>query len=180
MSTSAIPTNDGLTLIAANVPSQHLGAPEEAFHRVLRTLAPDLATAVGDGRRVERFRFTPGIDSFLRVPAGPGWMLVGDAGFTKDPLSAHGISCALRDAELAAEAIHVSLTEPEAEVAAGRRYQAVRDRFAIPLLEYTIELASLDWTGTRASELMRALGRVTDAECELLGRTARSPRALVA
>lgn len=180
MSTSAIPTNDGLTLIATNVPSEHLGTPGEAFHRVLRTLAPDLAAAVEDGRRVERFRFTPGIDSFLRVPAGPGWMLVGDAGFTKDPLSAHGISCALRDAELAAEAIHVALTEPEAEAAAGRRYQAVRDRFAFPLLEHTIELASLDWTNARASELMRALGRVTDAECELLGRTARSPRALVA
>jgi menaquinone-9 beta-reductase len=147
---------------------------------VLRTAAPDLARQVEEGRRVERFRFTPGIASFLRVPAGPGWVLVGDAGFTKDPLSAHGISCALRDAELAADAIHTTLTEPGAEEAAGRHYRATRDRFAIPILEHTAALASYQWDATGASALMRALGRVTDAECEFLGRTATSPRLMVA
>ena len=37
-------------------------------------------------------------------PAGPGWALVGDAGYFKDPITAHGITDALRDAELLAGA----------------------------------------------------------------------------
>ena len=40
----------------------------------------------------------------MRQAFGPGWALVGDAGYFKDPLTAHGISDALRDAELLANA----------------------------------------------------------------------------
>ena len=36
---------------------------------------------------------------------GPGWALVGDAGYWKDPISAHGLTDALRDAELLARAV---------------------------------------------------------------------------
>ena len=41
---------------------------------------------------------------------GPGWALVGDAGSFKDPLTAHGITDALRDAELLARAARRRLT----------------------------------------------------------------------
>ena len=34
---------------------------------------------------------------------GPGWALVGDAGYFKDPITTHGITDALRDAELLAD-----------------------------------------------------------------------------
>ena len=34
-----------------------------------------------------------------RRAGGPGWALVGDAGYFRDPLTAHGITDALRDAE---------------------------------------------------------------------------------
>jgi menaquinone-9 beta-reductase len=180
VSTGAVATNDNLTLVSAGVPTEDFGNPVDTFHRALRAAAPDLADAVEDGHRVERFRFSSGIASFIKVPHGDGWLLVGDAGFTKDPLSAHGISCALRDAELAAQAIHTTLREPTAEHAAASRYAAIRDRFARPLLDHTAALAAYEWDGAGASALMRALGRVTDEECEYLGQTATSPRALVA
>ena len=41
---------------------------------------------------------------FFRQSFGPGWALVGDAGYFKDPLTAHGITDALIDAELLANA----------------------------------------------------------------------------
>ena len=168
MSTTVISTNHGATLVFSGVPTDDFAEPEQLFHSVLRRTAPDIADLVKDATRVERFHLAPGIPSFLRTPIGPGWVLVGDAGFTKDPLSAHGISCALRDAELAASAIHLTLSNRETEAAAGHTYRAIRNRFAIPLLDHTIELASYRWDAAEASSLMRALGRVTDAECAYL------------
>jgi flavin-dependent dehydrogenase len=173
VATGAITTNDGLTLVMGGVPSATFDGPEPAFRRALEIGDPDLARSVAGARRVERFHFTPGIASHLRVPAGPGWVLVGDAGFTKDPLSAHGISCALRDAELAARAIHRGLVEPESARSAADEYHRIRNRFALPILELTSELAAYRWDAARASALMRGLGRITDDECAHL--TSRAP-----
>ena len=61
------------------------------------------------GRRAERFRGTADLPYFFRQPYGPGWALVGDAGYHKDPITAQGISDAFRDAELLAEAIATGL-----------------------------------------------------------------------
>src|SRR5919202_7096005 len=47
----------------------------------------------------------PGTPGYIRSCGGPGWALVGDAGYYKDPITAHGITDALRDAELLARAI---------------------------------------------------------------------------
>lgn len=165
-------TNDDLTLVWAGVPVAHLSEPMETFHRVLSEVAPDISAFVKGASRVERFRFTTGITSFLREPFGAGWALVGDAGFTKDPLSAHGISCALRDAELLADAISDSLSATAVETIAGRRYHQLRDRFAVPLLSETSALASYQWGPEEASAIMRRLGSLTDAECEYLTQRA--------
>ena len=51
----------------------------------------------------------PDLHNFLRRPFGPGWALVGDAGCHKDPMMAHGICDAFRDADFLATAIHESL-----------------------------------------------------------------------
>ena len=45
-----------------------------------------------------------GVAGFVRRSWGPGWALVGDAGYFKDPITAHGMTDALRDAELLADA----------------------------------------------------------------------------
>ena len=81
-----------------------------------------------------------GARGFLRRPAGPGWALVGDAGYFKDPLTAHGITDALRDAELLARAM---LECGPHDMAV---YQRERDVLSIPLFEVTDAIASFQWT----------------------------------
>ena len=40
------------------------------------------------------------VRGYFRKPYGPGWALVGDAGYNKDFITAQGIQDAFRDAEL--------------------------------------------------------------------------------
>ena len=71
-------------------------------------------------------------------------MLVGDAGYTKDPITAQGIANAFIDAERVAAALgavwggEASFDEEMA------RCQAVRDAAALPMYEFTTQLASLE------------------------------------
>ena len=48
--------------------------------------------------------------NYFRKPYGPGWALVGDAGYNKDFITAQGIIDAFRDAELCATALDESLS----------------------------------------------------------------------
>ena len=59
--------------------------------------------------RVERFAGSA-VPNFLRKPYGPGWALVGDAGYTKDPITAQGISDAFHDAELCVTALDEAIS----------------------------------------------------------------------
>jgi flavin-dependent dehydrogenase len=84
----ALPTHDGLTCIV-------VGWPNDEFHayradiesNYLKTLelAPALAERVRQGKREERFTGTAEQFNYYRKPHGPGWALVGDAGYIKDP-----------------------------------------------------------------------------------------------
>jgi flavin-dependent dehydrogenase len=82
---------------------------DAAFDATLAGI-PQLGDRLAVGRRVERFRFTSDTGGFYRVPYGPGWALVGDAGYHKDPITAQGMRDALRDAELLAEAVATGLS----------------------------------------------------------------------
>ncbi|MFN8536562.1 MAG: hypothetical protein U0232_03670 [Thermomicrobiales bacterium] len=73
-------------------------------------LAPELAERVRGGRREEQFVGTGDLPFFYRKPYGPGWALVGDAGYHKDPNLGQGISDAFRDAELLAGALDAGLS----------------------------------------------------------------------
>ena len=44
------------------------------------------------------------LPNHVRRPSGPGWALVGDAGYHRDPITGHGMTDAFRDAELLADA----------------------------------------------------------------------------
>lgn len=165
----AIPTNDGRTVLFVGGPLAEAPRDGESYlMATLARLAPDL---VGNGKRVGRLYRAYGIPSVLRDPAGPGWSLVGDAGFTEDPISAHGITDALRDAVLCAEAIDRSRRDPADETEAQAAYRQTRDSFALPLLDRIVDLASYRWDGPKASRLLRELGEIADAECELLSES---------
>jgi 2-polyprenyl-6-methoxyphenol hydroxylase-like FAD-dependent oxidoreductase len=141
----AVPTNDDLAIVVAAFPIAEAdavrGDAEVAFGRTLATV-PHLASRVRAGERVERFRVASLHDSFFRVPAGPGWALVGDAGCHKDPITAQGMADAFRDAELLADAVDDGLSGDLAS--ALRRYQRRRDEAMLPVYEFTCGLAHVE------------------------------------
>ncbi|HWH34692.1 MAG TPA: NAD(P)/FAD-dependent oxidoreductase [Acidimicrobiales bacterium] len=144
----AAPTNDGLTFVAQQVPTGEAGRYRDRMDEaVAETLAevPRLAAMVAAGERAERFRFSRHHDSFLRRSHGPGWALVGDAGYHKDPITAQGMLDAFRDAECLAGAIHGSLDAgPAALDAALAGYEEARDAAVMSMYELTAGLADLE------------------------------------
>ncbi|HZD22143.1 MAG TPA: NAD(P)/FAD-dependent oxidoreductase, partial [Acidimicrobiia bacterium] len=167
-----IPTNDAQTCVYVGWPADRIDEyrndSEKAFLRQATAGHPLIGEAITQGRRVSRFRGTPGIAGFLRQPFGPGWALVGDAGYTKDNISAHGISDALRDAELCARAIDQSLLDPNTERDHMCRYRGRRDRLSLSLLEQSSRLGSYEWDTSEASELMRGISAAVKKECEAI------------
>src|SRR5207302_10479684 len=116
--------------------------PRAAFHEVradieghfLRALngVPGLAERLRSGTRSERFRGTADLPNFFRQPHGPGWALVGDAGYHKDPILALGISDAFRDAELLAEALHAGFAGRAPMEESLAAYERQRNEAALP------------------------------------------------
>ena len=79
-------------------------ADVEANYLKTLELAPEFADRVRGATREERFA-GGSVPNFFRKPYGPGWALVGDAGYNKDPITAQGIRDAFRDAELCSAAL---------------------------------------------------------------------------
>jgi flavin-dependent dehydrogenase len=142
-----LPTHDDQTLV-------NVSWPVDEFHTVRQDIeghvqssieehAPDLAERMSGAERTERFKGTAVVPNFFRQPHGPGWALVGDAGYHKDPIGAHGIMDALRHSELLAGAIDEGLAgeRPMDEALAG--YQAARDEGSAPLYFLNVQLAQL-------------------------------------
>jgi len=159
----SISTNAGLACVFASLPGAAFDAEVRrdlaAVHRrILADCAPELLAAVESGELRSPLRGFPGRLGYLRQSWGAGWALVGDAGYFKDPITAHGITDALRDAELLARAL---VERGEAGLPG---YQHERDSLALPLFEITDELASYAWSLERAQELHLALSREMNRE----------------
>jgi flavin-dependent dehydrogenase len=167
-SLGAIPTNDGATCLSVSLPSVRFqdevrGDKSAAYHRLIGASAPpSFAARLDSARMVEPIRGFAGHTGFIKSSVGPGWGLVGDAGYFKDPLTAHGITDALRDAELLARAV-VAGTE---DAFAG--YEKTRHDLSRGLFEITDEIASFDWTGERVQTLHRAFSAEMSREVRAL------------
>jgi flavin-dependent dehydrogenase len=141
----SMPTNDGLAMVAVAVPiarfPEFKADVERAFFRTLATV-PWMADRVRPNRRAERWRGSGDLPSFFRKPFGPGWALVGDAGYHRDPITAQGISDAFRDAELLAEAIDAGFTGRLPLEDAMATYEQRRNEAARPTYEEAVERAT--------------------------------------
>jgi 2-polyprenyl-6-methoxyphenol hydroxylase-like FAD-dependent oxidoreductase len=176
-SAGLIPTNDGQVSVWVSVPAQAFGRLRHdlsaSFHRILASVAPDWAEAVTCGRFHGPPRGFPGIAGFLRQAWGPGWALVGDASHFKDPLTAHGMTDALRDAELLADALVSVLRGATSEGAALGSYQARRDQLSTDVLTVADRVASYDWTLAELRDLLVDLSQAMRPEvAHLLDRAA--------
>lgn len=166
-SVGSIPTNDGETCVFASVPparfdSERTRGLESLYEEVLNEVSPVLAERVAHTEASGKLRAFAGQTGFLRRSAGPGWALVGDAAYFKDPITAHGITDALRDAELLARAV------AEGGDAALARYQATRDELVMGLLEVTDRIASFEWDLEEAKVYHLTLSKEMNAEVDLL------------
>ncbi len=163
----AIPTNDGDTCVFASLPPARFerdraNGLEALYNDVLNDVSPELANRVAGSESSGKLRGFAGAPGYLRRAAGPGWALVGDAGYFKDPLTAHGITDALRDAELLARAaVHGG-----DDALAG--YQETRDNLVKGLLDVTDRIASFDWDLDEAKKEHLVLSREMNAEVDLL------------
>ena len=163
VSIGTIPTNDDATCVFALVPGERFEARRSeglaAIHdEALEAVSPELAAAVRDAEQSEKLRAFPGLPGFFRQSTGPGWALVGDAGYFKDPITAHGITDALRDAELLARAV----ARGGADTLEG--YEATRDALGVELLELTDRIASFEWDLAEVQGLHLRLSREMKAE----------------
>lgn len=153
------PTNDGLTLLICSWPMRESEANRtdaEGAYLATIALAPALAERLASATRVERFLGTA-VPNYFRTPYGPGWALVGDAGYLKDFITAQGIQDAFQDAELCAEAVDESLTGRRPFEEAMRDYQEARDRRVREIYEFTADFACLD---PPTPEMQRTFGAI--------------------
>jgi 2-polyprenyl-6-methoxyphenol hydroxylase-like FAD-dependent oxidoreductase len=181
-SAGLIPTNDGQVCAWISVPEarfDELRAGRDAgFHATFASVAPDWAAVLRQARRVGPLRGFAGSPGFLRHPWGRGWALVGDASHFKDPLSAHGMTDALRDAELLADAVLVAVGDPQQEAAALAGYHDLRDELSRDLHALVARAAAYDWTMAELRELLVAISAAMRAEVAHL--LARAPLPIAA
>ena len=162
---AAAPTNEGLTVLGVAWPyaeAQAYRADVEANYLRTLELAPEFAGRVRAATRVERFRGAA-VPNFFRRPYGPGWALVGDAGYTRDPVTAQGISDAFRDAEHCSSALDEALTGVRAFEDALGDYQRARDAQVLPIYDFTTQLATLEGPPPDVQQLLAAVSGNAEA-----------------
>jgi 2-polyprenyl-6-methoxyphenol hydroxylase-like FAD-dependent oxidoreductase len=155
----AAPTNDGLTLVIAGWPpsefeenKKHL---ERSYLEVI-DLAPAFAERLHAAKREAPFAGAM-VPNFFRKPYGPGWALVGDAGYNKDFITAQGILDAFRDAETCAGALHQAFAGVRPVDAAMDEYQRNRDNRVQAMYEFTCQLATLEPPPPEMQQLFAAI-----------------------
>jgi 2-polyprenyl-6-methoxyphenol hydroxylase-like FAD-dependent oxidoreductase len=174
-----MPTNDGLALVFAVMPQRRFLNEirfdlEAGFHRVILECAPELAEPWRMARGPEASEDSRVCAASSTEVSVRGWALVGDAGYFKDPISAHGTTDALRDAELLSRAV------AEDTESALSEYQEARDQLSYALFDLTDEIAGYQWDldsvkrmHLQMSEAMnREVAFLTELDEELAFRTA--------
>lgn len=141
-------THDDLTMIAVMRRREDYREfrtdPDAGFQAVIDHVAPDLGADLRDnGRREEAFRAIHYPDNYYRESHGPGWALVGDAGYHKDPLTAYGITDAFLHAELLAQALDRGLSGAAPIDQAVADYARSRDRDSAGVFYLTVAMSEL-------------------------------------
>jgi 2-polyprenyl-6-methoxyphenol hydroxylase-like FAD-dependent oxidoreductase len=155
---AAWPTNDDLTLVVVSWPIAEFEANKtDVEGNYLKTLerAPAFADRIRGARREERF-FGAAVPNFFCKPFGPGWALVGDAGYNKDFITAQGITDAFRDAELCVNALDQAFSGARTFDDAMSAYQSTRDACVLPIYEFTCQFARLAPSPPEMQKLLSA------------------------
>jgi flavin-dependent dehydrogenase len=168
------PTHHGQACIWVCTPSadakavrRRTGSRVEAFGQLLERSAPELAERLRHARRTSPVQGMLRQPNQLRQAFGPGWALVGDAGYYRDAVTAYGISDAFRDAELLAVALDQALDGDGEDTTALAAYQQQRDQALREIFEITCRLAAYPPV-PRFIELQKQLSAAIDTEAAAL------------
>jgi flavin-dependent dehydrogenase len=153
-----IPTNGGEVCVFAGAPAHTLATGRPDYHALLAAATGGANGRLAAARPPSRLRTWVGRPSFVRQAHGPGWVLVGDAGSFFDPLSTHGITDALRDAEMLAGGDTVDLD----------RYAGDRDRATGPMFDVVDRIAGYGWDSDEIRSHLLDLSAAMSAELELI------------
>lgn len=182
--TGVFPTHGGEACVWVCTPEevarrhQRHGPRHAVLTGLLAELTPDLADRVRGAEQTSPVRGMLRMPNHFRQAAGPGWSLVGDAGYHRDAITGYGISDAFRDAELLSAALDTALREPAREAAALTAYGRDRDRMARPIFDLTCEIAAFP-APARFVELQRRLAVAIDDQAgELAALPARAGAAV--
>jgi flavin-dependent dehydrogenase len=170
------PTHHGQACIWVCTPAADAGAVRrgagsrvEAFDQLLARSAPQLAERLRQARRTSPVQGVLRQPNQLRQAFGPGWALVGDAGYYRDAVTAYGISDAFHHAEFLAvaldRALGASAEEEEAAALAGYRQQ--RDQALREIFELTCRLSAYPPVPAFV-ELQKQLGGAIDKQAAAL------------
>jgi 2-polyprenyl-6-methoxyphenol hydroxylase-like FAD-dependent oxidoreductase len=156
---AAVPTHDDLTLIIAGWPyaefAERKNDIEGNFLRGI-ALSPSFADRLRRAKREARFAGAA-VPNYFRKPYGPGWALVGDAGYNKDFITAQGMLDAFRDAELCAAALDQSFSAGRPFDDAMADYQRSRDARVKAMYDFTCQLATLEPPSAELQQLLQAV-----------------------
>lgn len=161
-----LPTHDGLTCVVNGWPIAEYAANRTDIEGTVQRayeLAPEFAERIAAATRETRYVGTGDLPGFFRVPHGPGWALVGDAGYHKDPITAFGIHDAFLSAELLAAALDDAFSGRRAHDEALAAYQRARDEHVGPIYEFTCEFAKLEPPPPELQQLIGAVSTQQDA-----------------
>lgn len=136
------------------------------FAATIRTW-PELADLLAGGQRVGPIRVVANWHGYFRQSAGPGWVLVGDAGHFKDPAPGQGISDAFRQTEKLASAIVDGLGTSSPD-AATQRWWRWRDSDAYEMYWYARSLGAPGATSPLIRRVLRDIAADPDATRALL------------
>jgi flavin-dependent dehydrogenase len=157
---AAIPTHDDLTCVVQGTPQSDFGTTKkdvEGTYLKGFELAPEFAERIHGAKRESGFMGAGDLAGYFRKPYGPGWALVGDAGYHKHPITAFGITDAFRDAEAVATALDDTFSERRSFDEGMADYQRARDEEALPIYGFTCDFAKLEPPPPEMQQLIGAM-----------------------
>ncbi|MGW4642218.1 NAD(P)/FAD-dependent oxidoreductase [Sphaerisporangium sp. NPDC004334] len=158
-----VPTNDGRTLVGAYFPQAEFerirGDAMTAYLDSVRTTAPEVHERMRSATRAERLYGTGDQRNFFRQAAGPGWVLLGDAGYHKDSIGNSGITDAFLQVQMLVDRIGADLGDPVRLDAALARFGEDRDEHFTGVYHGTLRAAELEIQPERVTMLRAIAGR---------------------
>jgi menaquinone-9 beta-reductase len=161
----ASPTDAGLYMAAVcpslGVKDAFLAERESSYMTGLKAW-PEMVGHLAEASRVGPIRVMTSWYGFFREAAGPGWVLLGDAGNFKDPSPAQGIADALRQAERLAEAIEAGLDGASDIDSELRRWWEWRDEDGFEMHWFATDMGAPGAPRPLAAQVMRDMAADQD------------------